>query len=165
MPPVSAAVSLSGLATGRNKSRERKNRARAKVFLVNSSSRLKEAGLKTAMLAAAVSKLCGYRFAPSEDNPYIHGVNNVGGFLFVTTQYINAPFLGQIARHFADTQSLVICASAFQLGIKNNFPNIKLRKIPQSVLSKCEYGADNYNLNVLELPDFDEKEEDFEDAE
>jgi len=117
------------------------------------------------MLAAAVSKLCGYRFAPREGNPYIHGVNNVGGFIFVTTQYITAPLLGEIAKHFADTQSLVICASAFQLGIKNNFQNIKLRKIPQSVLSKCEYGADNYNLNVVELPDFDETEEDFEDAE
>lgn len=117
------------------------------------------------MLAAAVAKLCGYRFAPREDNPYIHGVNNVGGFIFVTTQYITASLLGEIAKHFSDTQSLVICASAFQVGIKNNFPNIKLRKIPQSVLSKCEYGADNYNLNVVELPDFEETEEDFEDAE
>ena len=117
------------------------------------------------MLAAAVAKLCGYRFAPREDNPYIHGVNNVGGFIFVTTQYITAPLLGEIAKNFSDTQSLVICASAFQVGIKNNFPNIKLRKIPQSVLSKCEYGADNYNLNVVELPDFEETEEDFEDAE
>jgi adenine-specific DNA-methyltransferase len=117
------------------------------------------------MLAAAVAKLCGYRFAPREGNPYIHGVNNVAGFIFVTTQYITAPLLGEIAKHFSDTQSLVICASAFQIGIKNNFPNIKLRKIPQSVLSKCEYGADNYNLNVVELPDFEETEEDFENAE
>lgn len=117
------------------------------------------------MLAAAVAKLCGYRFAPREDNPYIHGVNNVGGFIFVTTQYITAPLLGEIAKNISDTQSLVICASAFQVGIKNNFPNIKLRKIPQSVLSKCEYGANNYNLNVVELPDFEETEEDFEDAE
>ncbi|MEA4885060.1 MAG: site-specific DNA-methyltransferase [Clostridia bacterium] len=117
------------------------------------------------MLAAAVAKLCGYRFAPREGNPYIHGVNNVGGFIFVTTQYITAPLLGEIAKHFSDMQSLVICASAFQVGIKNNFPNIKLRKIPQSVLSKCEYGAENYNLNVVELPDFEETEEDFEDAE
>jgi len=117
------------------------------------------------MLAAAVTKLCGYRYVTSDGNPYIHGVNNVGGFIFVTTQYITAPLLGEIAKHFSETQSLVICASAFQLGIKNNFPNIKLRKIPQSVLSKCEYGADNYNLNVVEFPNFDETEEDFEDAE
>lgn len=117
------------------------------------------------MLAAAVAKLCGYRFAPRDGNPYIHGVNNVGGFIFVTTQYITAPLLGVIAKNFSDTQSLVICAAAFQVGIKNNFPNIKLRKIPQSVLSKCEYGAENYNLNVVELPDFEETEEDFEDAE
>jgi len=117
------------------------------------------------MLAAAVAKLCGYRYAPREDNPYIHGVNNVGGFIFVTTQYITAPLLAEIARHIAETESLVICASAFQLGIKNTYPNIKLRKIPQTVLSKCEYGVENYNLYVVELPDFDETEEDFEDVE
>jgi adenine-specific DNA-methyltransferase len=117
------------------------------------------------MLSAAVAKLCGYRYAPREGNPYIHGVNNVGGFIFVTTQYITAPLLGEIAKRIEDTQSLVICASAFQVGIKNNFPNIKLRKIPQSLLSKCKYGAGNYNLNVVELPDFEETEENFEDAE
>jgi adenine-specific DNA-methyltransferase len=117
------------------------------------------------MLAAAVTKLCGYSFVTSDNNPYIHGVNNVGGFIFVTTQYVTAPFLGEIAKHFSDIQSLVICASAFQVGIKNNFPNIKLRKIPQSVLSKCEYGVTDYNLNVVELPDFEETEEDFEYAE
>jgi adenine-specific DNA-methyltransferase len=117
------------------------------------------------MLAAAVAKLCGYRFAPQEDNPYIHGVNNVGGYIFVTTQYVTAPLLGETAKHIADNQSLVICAAAFQVGIKNNYPNIKLRKIPQSVLANCEYGVNDYNLNVAELPDFDVTEEDFEDAE
>jgi len=116
------------------------------------------------MLAAAVAKLCGYNFTTSEDNPYIHGVSNAGGFIFVTTQYVTVPMLREIAKHFTNTQSLVICASAFQRKMKNDFPNIKLKKIPQTVLSKCEYGADNYNLNVLELPHFDETEEDFEDV-
>jgi adenine-specific DNA-methyltransferase len=117
-----------------------------------------------AMLAAAVAKLCGYRYAPRDGNPYIHGENNVGGFIFVTTEYVSAPRLGEIAKRLSDTQSLVICASAFQMGIKNTFSNIRLRKIPQTVLSKCEYGADNYNLNVVDLPDFEETEEDFEDV-
>jgi len=117
------------------------------------------------MIAAAVCKLCGYRYALREENPYIHGVNNVGGFIFVTTEYITAPMLSEIAKHISDTDSLVICASAFELGIKNNYPNIKLRKIPQSLLSKCEYGIENYNLSIVGLPDFDETEEDFEDVE
>jgi len=117
------------------------------------------------MLAAAVAKLCGYRFAPSETNPFIHGVNNVGGYIYVTPQYVTAPLLHEIAKHFGDNQSLVICASAFQIGIKDNYPNIQLRKIPQSVLSKCEYGVDNYDLNVVDVPDFDLTEEDFDDVE
>jgi hypothetical protein len=32
------------------------------------------------------------------------------------------------------------------------------------VLSKCEYGAEDYNLNIVAPPEFDETLEDFEDA-
>jgi adenine-specific DNA-methyltransferase len=116
-------------------------------------------------LAAAVAKLCGYRYAPSEGNPYIHGLNNVGGYIFVTTQYITAVQLNEIAKHFSETQKLLICATSFQLGIKKMYENINLKKIPQAVLAKCEYGVNNYNLNIKEMPEFEETEEDFEDAE
>ena len=51
-----------------------------------------------------------------------------------------------------------------------NFRSYTIRKIPQSVLAKCEYGADNYNLNIIEVPeldeaDYDDMEEDDDGAE
>jgi len=117
------------------------------------------------MLAAAVAKLCGYQFAPRKDNPYIHGVNGTGGYIFVTTEFVTPLFLDDIAKKFHDGQKLTICASAFQPGIGAGRNDISLRKIPQSVLAKCEYGAKHYNLNVVDMPEFTETEEDFEDAE
>jgi adenine-specific DNA-methyltransferase len=117
-----------------------------------------------AMLAAAVAKLCGYRYAPRRDNPYIHGENGTGGYIFVTTQFVTPLLLDEIAKKFHEGQKLTICASAFQPGIGVGRSDISLRKIPQSVLAKCEYGAEHYNLNIVDMPEFTETEEDFENA-
>lgn len=32
------------------------------------------------------------------------------------------------------------------------FPNLSLKKIPKMVLSRCEWGHDDYSLNVANLP-------------
>ena len=37
---------------------------------------------------------------------------------------------------------------------------IKIKKIPQMLLGKCEFGKDNYNLNIVNPPIY---EEDFDD--
>jgi len=115
-----------------------------------------------AMLAAAVAKLCGYRYAPRADNPYIHGENGTGGYIFVTTQFVTPLLLDEMAKRLRDGQKLTVCASAFQPGAGAGHRDVSLRKIPQSVLSRCEYGAENYNLNIVDLPEFTETEEDFE---
>ena len=47
-------------------------------------------------------------------------------------------------------RSLLICCSSFRA--KNEFPNLTVKKIPQAVLSRCQWGRDDYSLNVEELP-------------
>ncbi len=32
------------------------------------------------------------------------------------------------------------------------FPNLTVKKIPQAVLHKCEWGQDDYSLNIANLP-------------
>ena len=115
------------------------------------------------MLVMAVAKLQGYKYRPSDNNPYIHGINNLGtGYIYVTTQFVTEPLLSDIAKRFLPNENLLICASAFQPSLKRIQPNIKLKKIPESVLAKCEYGHDNYNLNVIELSIFDDEVIDWE---
>jgi adenine-specific DNA-methyltransferase len=45
----------------------------------------------------------------------------------------------------------LICCSAFR-GKTDDFPNLRLKKIPQAVLGRCEWGRDDYSLKVQELP-------------
>jgi adenine-specific DNA-methyltransferase len=53
-------------------------------------------------------------------------------------------------------QSLLVCCSAFR-GVtaaqaSQRWPNLTLKKIPKMVLARCEWGHDDYSLNVANLP-------------
>ena len=53
-------------------------------------------------------------------------------------------------------QSLLVCCAAFH-GVTaaraaERWPNLTLKKIPKMVLARCEWGHDDYSLNVANLP-------------
>lgn len=117
------------------------------------------------MLVAAIAKLNGYDYAPDADVFWKQGKSQAGSYIFVTTEYLTAAQLDEISRDLPEYERLLICAPAFDIGLGKRYENINVRKIPQSVLDKCEYGADNYNLNIVNPPELDEDEwEDGEDA-
>ena len=39
------------------------------------------------------------------------------------------------------------------MGNADAWPNITLKKIPNAVLGRCEFGKDDYSLHVAALPD------------
>ena len=49
-----------------------------------------------------------------------------------------------------DGRTLLVCCGAFRG--KPDFENLTVKKIPQAVLSRCEWGLDDYSLNVANLP-------------
>jgi adenine-specific DNA-methyltransferase len=117
------------------------------------------------MLVAAIAKLNGYDYAPDTDVFWKQGKSQEGSYLYVTTEYLTAAQLDEISRDLPEYERLLICAPAFDVGLGKRYENINVRKIPQSVLDKCEYGADNYNLNIVNPPDLGEDEwEDGDDA-
>lgn len=115
------------------------------------------------MLAAAVAKLNGFAYAPDSEVFWKQGKNVENSYIYVTTKYLTARELDDIARDLMDYEKLLICAPAFDIGLGKRYENIDLRKIPQSMLNKCEFGADNYNLNIVNPPELDEEE--WDDAE
>lgn len=115
------------------------------------------------MLAAAVAKLNGFVYAPDPEVFWKQGKNVENSYIYVTTQYLTARELDDIARDLPEYERLLICAPAFDIGLGKRYENIDVRKIPQSVLNKCEFGADNYNLNIVNPPELDEEE--WDDAE
>lgn len=112
----------------------------------------------TTMLVAAVAKINGFYYAPNPEVFWKQGFSQDNSFIYVTTQYLTAAALDGIAREVGAMENLLICAPAFDVGIGKRYDNINVRKIPQSVLSKCEYGVDNYNLNIIDPPELDEEE-------
>ncbi len=118
-----------------------------------------------AMLTAAVAKINGFFYVPDKDVYWKQGRSQDNSYIYVTTQYLTAEMLDNISCEVSSMENLLICAPAFDIGLSKRYDNINVRKIPQSVLSKCEYGVDNYNLNIINPPEFDEDEwEDCEDA-
>lgn len=109
-----------------------------------------------AQLAEAIAKLEGFTCAPSDSRWWQHGHSSERDFLYVTTQNLSATRLAAIAEEVGADSSLLICCSAFH-GITaneaaNRWPNLTLRKIPKMVLARCEWGHDDYSLNVANLP-------------
>lgn len=110
------------------------------------------------MLVAAVAKVNGYFYAPDQDVFWKQGYSQDNSFIYVTTQYLTANMLDSLAKEVDAFERLLICAPAFDVGLNKRYDNITVKKIPQSVLDKCEYGVDNYNLNIVEVPECGEEE-------
>jgi len=109
-----------------------------------------------AMLAEALCKLEGFTYAPSESRWWQHGHSSERDFIYVTTQNLSAEQLQALADEVGGEYSLLVCCSAFH-GItaaqaNERWPNLSLKKIPKMVLARCEWGHDDYSLNVANLP-------------
>ncbi len=105
----------------------------------------------SAMLTEAVCKLMGFNYSPSEQHYWMHGRSSESDFIYVTTQSLTHQRLKAISEDVGEERTLLICCKAFRANLEA-FPNLTVRKIPQAVLRKCEWGKDDYSLNVANLP-------------
>jgi adenine-specific DNA-methyltransferase len=103
------------------------------------------------MLAAAICKLEGFSYAPSDSHYWQQGNSTENDFIYVTTQSLTVEQLQALSDEVGNGSSLLVCCSAFR-GDANRFPNLTIKKIPKMVLSRCEWGHDDYSLNVDNLP-------------
>jgi adenine-specific DNA-methyltransferase len=103
------------------------------------------------MLAEAMCKLEGFHYAPDPNVFWIHGKSTERDFIYVTTQNLSRVQLQFISDNVGAEHTLLICCAAFRAK-KDDFPNLTVKKIPQAVLSRCEWSRDDYSLNVEELP-------------
>jgi adenine-specific DNA-methyltransferase len=103
------------------------------------------------MLAAAICKLEGFTYAPSDAHYWQHGKSTENDFIYVTTQSLTPEQLQALSEEIGEGRSLLVCCSAFR-GDPDRFPNLTVKKIPKMVLTRCEWGHDDYSLNVQNLP-------------
>lgn len=104
-----------------------------------------------AMVAEAMCKLMGFTYAPSETIYWQHGHSTEHDFIYVTTQTLTREQLAKFSEEVGEKRSLLICCGAFRVK-PDAFSNLTLKKIPKAVLSRCEWGKDDYSLRVENLP-------------
>jgi adenine-specific DNA-methyltransferase len=103
------------------------------------------------MLAQALCKLEGFIYDPSPDVYWQHGRSSETDFLYVTTQTLAQSELAALSDEVGEGRSLLVLCSAFR-GNTDQWPNLTVRKIPNHVRNRCEWGHDDYSLNVANLP-------------
>lgn len=106
------------------------------------------------MLAEAMCKHLGFTYAPSQDEAeyWRHGQSSETDFLYVTTQSLTHEALRLLSEEVGPHRTLMICGKAFS-GNLDAFANLTCRKIPSTILTKCEWGRDDYSMNVSALPE------------
>jgi adenine-specific DNA-methyltransferase len=107
-----------------------------------------------AMLAEAACKLEGFTYAPSDTLYWQHGHSTERDFIYVTTQHLSADQLAQLSDEVGLERTLLVLCAAFRVtkSCTERYPNLTVKKIPKQVLSRCEWGHDDYSLKVENLP-------------
>jgi adenine-specific DNA-methyltransferase len=103
-----------------------------------------------AMLAEAVCKLEGFYYAPSDTVYWQHGHCTERDFICVTTAHLTQDQLQQLSDEVGTDRTLLVLCTAFRG--RGEHPNLTVKKIPKQVLSRCEWGHDDYSLQVENLP-------------
>lgn len=111
------------------------------------------------MLASAVALHEGFNYSPSKEIFWKQSIGNENSYLFVTTQYVTKSYIENIASGMQDNEYLIIACKSFEKDCNSEFKNIKIKKIPQMLLNKCEFNKDDYNLNIIHPPIYNYEED------
>lgn len=111
------------------------------------------------MLASAVALHEGFNYNPSSECFWKQSSGNEKSYLYVTTKFINKMHLDKIQSEMNDNEYLVIACTSYDKEIEKLYKNIRIKKIPEMLLSKCEFGKDDYSLNIINPPIYDEEDE------
>jgi adenine-specific DNA-methyltransferase len=103
------------------------------------------------MLAEALCKLEGFTYAPSDTVYWQHGYSTERDFIYITTARLNHEQLQELSDEVGTDRTLLVLCTAFRAKT-DRYQNLTVKKIPKQVLSRCEWGHDDYSLNVENLP-------------
>lgn len=112
------------------------------------------------MLASAVALHEGYTYAPDENCYFKQAYNGNNAYLYVTTRHIDRNAVNAITAQLSDNEYLIIVCKSFDSNATEDAKNVTVKKIPQSLLDNCEFGKDDYKLNIVNPPIYEDEEED-----
>ncbi len=104
------------------------------------------------MLAAAMAKQEGFKYQPHASIYWKQGQSSEQDFIFTTTHFLTVEALESIKEEMQAGETLLICCKSFQKECKDKYSNITIKKIPQMLLGRCEFGKEDYSLNIINMP-------------
>jgi len=106
------------------------------------------------MLVEAMCKHMAYTYAPVQDRQlyWQQGHSTERDFIYVTTQSMTHDALKALSLEVGPERTLLVCCKAFRARL-GDFQNLTVKKIPQAVLENCEWGRDDYSLNIAKPPE------------
>ncbi len=104
------------------------------------------------MLAAAMAKQEGFRYQPDEQIYWKQAQSSEKDFLFTTTGFMTVEMLDGIHEEMQPDESLLLACKAYQKECAHHHSNISIKKIPNMLLGRCEFGRDDYSLNIVQVP-------------
>ena len=104
------------------------------------------------MLAAAMAKHESFRYCPDEVYYWKQGQSSEKDFIFTTTAHLTPEHLDRIHEEMQPDDGLLICCKSHFEGADGKYSNITVKKIPSMLLGKCEFGRDDYSLNIVDMP-------------
>lgn len=102
------------------------------------------------LLASAMAKQEGFKYYPDENLFWKQGNSTETDYIFTTTQFVTTDLIDKIHDEMKEGETLLVCAKSFNKACESAYSNITIKKIPQVLLGKCEFGKDDYSLNILE---------------
>ena len=109
-------------------------------------------------LAAAVALHEGFTYQPRADFFWKQAVGNENSYLFTTTRHMTAAYLDAIKGSMEEGEYLIIACRSYDKGLDRAYTNIAVKKIPQMLLDRCEFGKDDYSLNIVHPPVYEDEE-------
>ena len=106
------------------------------------------------LLAAAMARHEGFKYLPDENVVWKQGFATENHFIFTTTNTITPDVVEQILCEMKPEESLRICCTAFIEGCNEISNRIEIKKIPEVLLGKCEFGKEDYctDTNIINMP-------------
>jgi adenine-specific DNA-methyltransferase len=108
------------------------------------------------LLAAAMAKHEGFGYNPGPGPYWKQGQSTEKDFIFTTTVMVTTAMLDRIHDDMKEDEGLLICARSFQEACENRYPNINIKKIPNMLLGRCEFGREDYSMNIIDMPSGDQ---------
>ena len=71
---------------------------------------------------------------------------------------MTADYLDAIKSGMEEGECLVIACRSYDKGLDKAYTNIAVKKIPQMLLDRCEFGKDDYSLNIAHPSAYEDEE-------